>query len=195
MKNFRRSLLFTLLASFSAASLVSASSLPAMQITISNSAGKLVYKGRTNSQGLFTTPSLMPGKYVVQFNATKSLKGRELALVLGTGKKKVVANSVAGSKFNQGGVAMKVEVDKAMTLTGQVADAATAATNATASNGRVKYINGKKYVWEEGEMGSNLGGRWVDANSPEAQNVTLIDRKGIQEFQDRTQPPPPPNAK
>ena len=195
MKNFRRSLPFTLLALFGAASLVSASPLPALQVTISNSAGKLIYKGRTDSQGLFRTPSLMPGKYVVQFNAKSSLKGRELALVVGAGKKKVVANSVAGSKLNQGGVAMRVEVDKATSLVGQVSDAAAAAANTTASNSKVKYINGKKFVWIQGEMGSNLGGRWVDAASPEARDVLTIDQKGMRDLQDRTQPGPPPNAK
>ncbi len=190
MKNFRRSLLLSLLVLFGVASLAYAS-LPSLQVTVSNSAGKLVYKGRTNSQGLFTTANLAPGDYVVQFNS-QNLKGRELALVVGAGKKKVVANSVPGAKFGQGGVAMRVEVDKSMNLTGQVTDLADAKT---ADNAKVKYINGKKYVWVAGELGSNLGGRWVDASSPAAQHVTGFDQKGIRDLQDRTQPPPPPNAR
>ncbi|MGH7938897.1 MAG: carboxypeptidase-like regulatory domain-containing protein [Bryobacteraceae bacterium] len=190
MKTLRCSLLVASVALLGVASLASAA-VPAMTVTVSNSAGKLMFKGKTNAAGLFSTKSLAPGSYVVQFNSDSS-KGGPYALVIGAGKKKVVADSVPASKFSKGGVAMRVEVSKAMSLTGQVSDAA---ANTTASNGKVKYINGKKFVWIEGAMGSNLGGRWVDAASPEARDVILIDQKGIQEFQDRTQPAPPPNAK
>ncbi len=181
MKTFRRSLLLTLGLFLGLASLAY-SSLPSLQVTVSNSAGKLVYKGATNAQGLFSTANLPPGDYIVQFNST-NLKGRDFALVVAAGKKKVVANSVAGAKFAAGGVAMKVEVEKPINLTGQVTDVA---ATQTASNAKVKYINGKKYVWVANEAGSNLGGRWVDASSPEARgssNLTVLNQDQVRTLQ------------
>lgn len=189
MKTFRRSLLLSSALFLGLASLAY-SSLPSLQVTVSNSAGKLVYKGNTNSQGLFATANLPPGSYVVQFNSTK-LKGRELALVVAAGKKKVVANSIAGARFAAGGVAMKVDVEKPINLTGQVTDAAAAQT---ASNGKVKYIKGKKYVWLPPDTSSNLGGRWVDASSAEGQRVESISAIDMRTIEDRGDPQPPANA-
>lgn len=192
MKTLSRSLLLTSLALLGAASLASAA-VPTMDVTVSNSSGKLLFKGKTDATGLFTTKSLAPGSYVVQFNS-KSSKGGPFAVVVAAGKKKVVANSVPASKFSKGGVAMRVEVSKAMSLTGQVAEAGqtTMASDegSTKGNAKVKYINGKKYVWVQGELGSNLGGRWVDANSPEAQNrQDLGGTKSLQDMQSKTQYP------
>ncbi len=187
MKKLTLSLLLPLFACLGMASFVAAGSMPAMQVVVSNSANKVVYKGMTNTRGVFETPKLAPGNYVVQFNTKKSLKGDNYFLVVSAGKKKVVANAVSGDKFSKGGVAMKVDVGSAMMVTGQVSDAeiaATAQSGGQKADGRkTKMINGKKYVWVEGEMGSNLGGRWVDADSPAAQNVEQWDRKHIQDFQ------------
>ena len=190
MKTLRRSLLLSLGLFLGLASLAY-SSLPSLQVTVSNSAGKLVYKGATNAQGLFSTANLPPGDYIVQFNSAK-LKGRELALVVAAGKKKVVANSVAGARFAAGGVAMKVEVAKSINLTGQVTDAAAAQT---ASNSKVKYINGKKYVWLQPDTSSNLGGRWVDASSAEGQRVETISGIDLRQIEDRGDPRPPANGR
>ncbi|MEO6870674.1 MAG: carboxypeptidase-like regulatory domain-containing protein [Chthoniobacterales bacterium] len=185
MKTLRRFLfLFALLG---AASLVSAA-VPPMDVTVSNSAGKLLFKGKTDAQGVFTTKSLAPGNYVVQFKS-KSSKGGPYTLVVGAGKKKVVAESVPASKISKGGVALRVEVSKAISLSGQVAEAGQTTMAASAgsdkSNAKVKYVNGKKFVWVQGELGSNLGGRWVDANSPEGRNVQNVDTKSIQDLQSR----------
>lgn len=163
-----------------------------MTVTVSNSAGKLMFKGKTNAAGSFTTKSLTPGNYVVQFNSDSS-KGGPYALVVAAGKKKVVADSVPASKFRTGGVAMRVEVSKAVSLTGQIAPAGqtTLASNESGSNGnaRVKYINGKKYVWVTNEIDSNLGGRWVDANSPEGRsNQILLKQDQIQKLQEEGNP-------
>lgn len=194
MKNLRHSLPLSLLIFLSVATLTSAASAPAMEVTVSNSAGKLVYNGKIDAKGIFATPNLAPGSYVVQFNARNSIKGGPFALVVSAGKKKVVAESVPAGKFSKGGVAMKVDVAREINLTGQVADAG-AATADTKSNSKVKYIKGKKYVWVTGDLGSNLGGRWVDASSAGARNSQNIDQDGIRAFQDRTQPPPPPNGR
>lgn len=169
----------------SAISLANAS-VPIMEVKIATGAGKLVFSGKTDRTGLFTTRQLAPGDYVVQFNS-KSSKGGPFAVVVSAGKKKVVAESVPSSKFNQGGVAMKLKVDKAMSVTGQVAEVGqTAAKNGAVvqENGRkVKYVDGKKYVWVQGELGSNLGGRWVEADSAEGRNVENMSTDSIQQLQ------------
>ncbi len=193
MKPFRRSLLFSSLALLGAASIASAT-IPTMEVTVSDSAGKLEFRGKTNSEGLFTTKTLAPGNYVVQFNS-KSSKGGPYFLVIAAGKKKVTAESVPAAKFSKGGVAMHVEVSKAMSLTGQVAETGqmttTASNGGNKSNAKVKYVNGKKLVWVQGELGSNLGGHWVDANSPEGRNVQAVGTKDLQDIQSRSQFPQP----
>lgn len=187
MKPLSRSFLLTSLALLGAASLAVAAA-PTMNVTVTNSAGKLEFKGKTDAQGLFTTKSLAPGNYVVQFNS-KSSQGGPYALVVTAGKKKVTADSVPASKFSKGGIAMRVEVAKPMSLIGQVAAAGhtTIASNQTSTKGgvKVKYVDGKKFVWVQSELGSNLGGHWVDANSPEARNVENVDTKGFQDLQSR----------
>ncbi len=192
MKIRSRSFLLSSLALFGAASLACAS-IPAMDVTVSNSSGKLLYKGKTDANGLFTTKVLPAGDYVVQFNA-KAANGGPFALVVGAGKKKTSADSVPASKFVKGGVAMRVEMDKQMALVGQVAAVGHLTLGndqqqATKGNPKVKYINGKKYVWVEGGLGSNIGGHWVDADSPEAQNVQNMGAKGLQDLQSKTQYP------
>ena len=192
MKTFSRSLLLSSLALLGAASLAFASA-PKMDVTVTNSAGKVLFKGKTDAQGVFATRNLSPGNYVVQFNAN-SANGGPFALVINVGKKKVAAESVPASKFVKGGVAMKVEVDKEMRLVGQIApvgqitlgnsDKAVAKGSA-----KVKYVNGKKYVWVVGGTGSNLGGHWADADSPEARNITTYGAKDLQDLQSRSQFP------
>lgn len=188
MKTYRRSLVISSLALLGAASLAFASA-PKMDVTVTNSAGKVLFKGKTDPQGVFATNNLSPGNYVVQFNAN-STKGGPFAVMVNAGKKKVSAESVPAAKFVKGGVALRVEVDKAMRLVGQVAPVGQITLGngdkaVAKGQGKVKYVNGKKYVWVEGGTGSNLGGHWADADSPEARNVTNIGNKDIQDFQSR----------
>ena len=85
---------------------------PEMRVTISDANGYAAYKGATDLDGSFATGSLKPGRYVVQFNATRNdVEGNNYALVVAAGKKKVVANVVGGEKFAGGGVAMRIEVE------------------------------------------------------------------------------------
>lgn len=194
MKTLRRSLLFSCLALVSSSSLVSAS-VPIMQVKIATGAGKLAFSGKTDATGLFTTKQIAPGDYVVQFTSNSS-KGGPFAVVISAGKKKVVAESVPASEFTRGGVAMKLKVDKAMNVTGQVAEVGqTAAAHKNGAvvmeNGRkVKYVNGKKLVWAQNDLGSNLGGHWVDAQSPEGRNVQNVSNDSINQIsQSRSSPP------
>lgn len=185
MKTLRRSLLFTCLALVSATSLVSAS-VPIMGVKITNGTGKLVFNGKTDGAGLFTAKALAPGDYSVQLNSN-SAKGGPFAVVVSAGKKKVMVGSVPAAQFAKGGVALKLKVDKAMNLSGQVSQVgqATAKDGAPVmENGRkVKYVNGKKLVWVQGELGSNLGGRWVDADSAEGLRVQSVDTKAVSDLQ------------
>ncbi len=189
MKINRRSLLLSSLALLGAASLAFAS-VPKMDVTVTNSAGKVLFKGKTDPQGVFATRNLSPGNYVVQFNATAA-EGGPFAVMVNVGKKKVSAQSVPAAKFVEGGVAMRIEVGKEMRLVGQVAPVGQITLGNTDKPGakttaKVKYVNGKKYVWVGGGTGSNLGGHWVDADSPEARNVTIWGAKDLQDYQSRS---------
>lgn len=96
--------------------------MPALNVTVSDAAGKVAFKGATKSDGAFATAKLQPGNYVVQFNSTNaSLKGGLYSIIVAAGAKKVVADSLAGAKFLGGGVAMKVQVGAGSNIVGHVA--------------------------------------------------------------------------
>ena len=135
-------------------------SVPALKVTISDSAGKVAFQGMTNSSGAFATKSLPAGNYVVQFNASdSSLKGQALNFIVSAGKKKVTAEAIAGEKLLSGGVAMKVEVGANLNISGQAS---------SALNAKVDPKTGKKLVYIPPRIGSNLSGRWVPEDSAEA---------------------------
>jgi hypothetical protein len=105
---------------FLAASFANAG-VPSMNVTVSDSTGKAAFKGATKSNGDFATAKLQPGSYVVQFIAKdSSVKGGQYSVVVAAGTKKVVANAVAGERFLNGGVAMKLEVGTGLNISGQV---------------------------------------------------------------------------
>jgi hypothetical protein len=186
MKNFNRSLLLSSLACIGLASLAYAAT-PSMEVTVSNSAKKVVYQGRTDASGAFTTPSLAPGNYVVLFTTKSSPKGGPFSLIVTAGKQETSADSLPGGKFAQGGVAMAIKVNTAMSLRGQItgggAKAAMRAGSATASaashpdgetmeNGkRVKYTSGKKFVWVPTTIAAGSSGHWASADSAEGRNA------------------------
>src|SRR4051812_359203 len=105
--------------------------IPPVNVTVSDASGKAAFNGATKSDGAFATKKLQPGNYVVQFSAKNpSLKGGQYSIIVAAGKKKVVANSVAGEKFLGGGVAMKVEVGTDLNIIGQVSPGALPADTA-----------------------------------------------------------------
>ncbi len=105
---------------------------PPMNVTVSDSTGKAAFKGATQTDGGFSTTTLQPGNYVVQFTAKNpSLKGGPYSIVVAAGKKKVVANAVAGEKFLGGGVAMRVEVGAGLSIIGQVWAGSSAVNSST----------------------------------------------------------------
>jgi len=154
-------------------------SVPSLKVTISDSAGKVAFKGATNSSGAFATKSLPAGNYVVQFNAIdSSLKGQALNFIVSAGKKKVTAEAIAGEKLLAGGVAMKVEVGANLNITGQAS---------SAINAKIDPKTGKKLVYIKPRTGSNLPGIWVPEDSPEAveaRNLGELRTEDMRKWQD-----------
>lgn len=184
-----KNLIHGLLASFFLAVTASLfAAVPAMDVTVSTSTGKLAFKGRTNANGTFSTGNLAPGNYVVQFNAKDSaaVKGGKFLVVVSAGKRKVTAGDVQGGKFVAGGVAMKVEVGSGLKITGQVADQQSVAAK---SDANVRVINGKRYVFVR-EIGSQVG-RWVEEGSSEAasaHNKGTMSKEAVSSLQSHEPP-------
>ena len=104
---------------------------PPMNVTVSDSAGKMAFKGTTKVDGDFATAKLSPGNYVVQLTSKNAaVRGGQYSIVVAAGKKKIVANAVAGEKFLGAGVAMKVEVGAGLNITGQVVDGPSVSSSA-----------------------------------------------------------------
>jgi len=187
-----RKLLFSLLL-LPAFTLASAASLPTVDVAVTNSAGKSVYKGATDAKGTFSTGKLAPGDYVVQFTAKNPGKGN-FALAANAGKNQMAANSVAASRLSDPGVAMKIKVQGDTSITGQVAEAGklaqapaqSASVPTSIAGHRTKVENGKTYVWLTDSVGSVAGGHWAELNSAEAQAVVGV--VGQKPTQTRTAP-------
>ena len=63
--------------------------IPSMNVTVSDAAGKLAFKGATKSDGGFATEKLQPGNYVVQLTSKNSaLKSGQYSIIIAAGKKK-----------------------------------------------------------------------------------------------------------
>ena len=178
MKNMIRSTVLSLLG---LAASLAYGAVPAVNVTVSDAGGKAAYKGATNTSGAFATAKLAPGNYTVQFNSSNAeLKGKQYALVVAAGKKKVSAK-VAGEKFAGGGVAMKVDVGAGLNITGQLA-----AETGPVSSG------GKKMVWIPAALGSNMPGHWVEEDSAEAKTSktrTIMSKDAVQKIQENAKNP------
>lgn len=125
----------------------------AVELTAKDKAsGKVVYKGETNAAGKFSTSALAPGTYTFQFTA-KDGAGFQVAL---SGAKS--AKQIKGPKSS---VTFAVEMASTNKVSGRVtATPATAATGGK-NDPNVKIVNGKRYVFVRGEIGSNMGGKWI----------------------------------
>ena len=179
MKNIFR---LTPIAFFLGAVSLACGAVPALTVTVSDAGGKVAFKGATNSSGLFATTNLKPGSYIVTFNSTNAaLKGNQYVLVISAGKKKVIADAVAGEKLVGDGVAMKVNVESGMKITGQIAPEKDVRF---AGSPNVRLINGKRYFWVQSEVGTNVGGRWVEEGTPSARNIVYLSPAWVQKVQD-----------
>jgi hypothetical protein len=152
---------------------------PPMEVTVFDASGKVGFKGAMKANGTFATANLQPGHYVVQFN-TKSAaaKGNQYLLVVSAGNKKVIATGVSGETFIGGGVAMRVNVGAGLKITGQVASEENVALN-------YRVIGGQRFVWASEGLGSNMGGRWVEASMAPARNVVRVTHDALSKFMDR----------
>jgi hypothetical protein len=155
---------------------------PPMQVTIFDAAEKVAFKGPLGHGLTFATHNLPPGKYVVQFNSrTTAATGQHYFLAISAGRKKVIADAVAGELLAGRGAAMRVDVGRGLRITGQVVreDAAVVRTDS-----RYRLIDGRPYIWLATELGSNLGGRWVDASIAPSSNINSISRDFVVKAQD-----------
>ena len=155
---------------------------PAINVAVLDSGGKTAFRGATNTDGLFATAKLVPGKYVVQFDSPSvTLKGNHYLIVVAAGSKKFTANAVPGGKFSAGGVAMKIAVGSPLKVTGQIVSEQPLSSSA---DGNVRIIQGIRYYWVKSGTGSNLG-RWVEAGTKNSRNVVGMDSGAIRNLHDR----------
>jgi hypothetical protein len=94
---------------------------PLIKVCVSDEGGRVAFKDVVQAGTPFVTSSLKPGNYVVQFNSSsRALEDNRYFVVVSAGRKKVVADSVSGEKF-QGGIAVRVAVGRGLRITGQIA--------------------------------------------------------------------------
>jgi hypothetical protein len=154
-----------------------------MEVTVLDASGKVGFKGATNADGTFTTANLQPGHYVVQFDTRSAAAKRNCYLVVvSAGKKKVVATDVPGETFISGGAAMKVNVERGLRITGQIANQQIEGSEAGVN---YRVVGGQRFVWVTAEVGSQAGGRWVEEGLAPARQVTVFSKDGIRKFQEK----------
>lgn len=77
---------------------------------------------------------------------------------------------------------MNVQVAAPAKMSGQVANGQIAGTRTEQMEtvkANVKVMDGKRYVWVPGQLGSQIGGRWVEEGSDEAR-LSTTNQKGRQ---------------
>jgi hypothetical protein len=177
MRNIARFFIALVVGAFAC---VAYAALPQMNVSVSDSSGKVAFKGATDSKGVFATSKLQAGKYVVQIKSTSAPKGSHYAMVVSAGTKKVTASAIGAEKLAGGGVAMKIDVGAGLNITGQVA----AEDKNTAPMGK----NGKPMVWIPKRVGSNIAAHWAESDSAEAKEAatsTSYSQKNIQDKQNQ----------
>jgi len=152
---------------------------PPLTVTVTGPGGKVAFKGATNTAGTFATSKLGTGNYVVQFTSSKASKGSQYSVVISAGKKKVMANGVAGEKFAAGGVAMKIEVGAGLSISGQVATEEKSTSSAPIGK------NGKPMVWIGRKLGSNIAAHWAESDSAEAKEAMTNPSMSTRDLQNR----------
>ena len=139
-----------------------------MDVTVSDAAGRLVHRGKTDAAGVFVTGRVAPGNYVVQLNAKKvALNRNDYGIFAAGGTHRVVADAVEGATFAKGGVAMRLKLKAATPIIGQVA---LGGVNALGT----KIVGGLRYILMPPETGSHAGPRWVEEGTHSARNITRL---------------------
>ena len=138
-----------------------------LEVTVSDAAGRLSYRGRTDSNGVFASRPLAAGEYVVQFKGRNVAVDRnDYAIFAAAGHRRVVADSIAGAKFAGGGVAMRLKSTARTPVIGQVAIGGVEALG-------TKIVKGVRFILVPPVTGE-LGPRWVEEGTQAARNVTRI---------------------
>lgn len=150
-----------------AASTVAAGGVANVGITISDGAGRLTYRGKTDANGVFATARVSPGNYVVQFQAKRAAASRnDYAIFAAAGHHNVVADAVSGAKFSGAGIAIRLKPTTTTPIIGQVALGGV-------NELRTKIVKGVRYVLLPPETG-DLAPRWVREGSHPARNISRI---------------------
>ena len=157
--------------------------IPSMDVTVFDATEKVVFKQAINASATFATRNLPAGNYVVQFKTrSAAVKGNQYLLVVSAGKKKVIADSVAGETLTRGGAAMKIRVAPGSEISGQILN-----DEAIANAGGPKYrtIDGKRYVLVTGQTGTNIAAHWEEASLAPARTLVVWTRDELQKRMDR----------
>lgn len=157
---------------------------PVLAVSVSDTNGKVVFSGATKAGATFATQRLAPGEYVVQLKSSASIrKGERYLLVASAGRKKIIADNVAGEMFTGPGVAMKVRVSSRIEITGQVARSAAMSYH---GDPKVKVIDGRIYLWVDAETGSHLGGRWVEGSLADGRQIVALKPSWLNRMQENS---------
>ena len=157
-----------------------ASKVPVDVTAKEKASGKVVYQGKTDGGGKFTTATLQPGKYVLELRSNEP-QGFQVALGGTKTAKQIKAKD---------GLAFDVEIAPASKVTGKVTIVPLTAAQQLGmakANKNVRMINGKPHVWVRGEIGSHMGGKWVPADEAEVVNAKAgrgNASEGLQKMQD-----------
>ncbi len=155
---------------------------PSVKVTVSDASGKTVCETSTDGNGVFHTPHLSPGDYVVQLRSDGAgLQKNQYLVVVGAGVKKVIADAVRGEQFAGPGVAMRIKVGRGLNIEGQMANENAVSV---AGNPNVKVLNGHRYIFVASMTGSNLGPHWMDESVGLSRNIIALDRRAIAYIQD-----------
>ena len=167
-----------------ASAVYAASGAAAVTVTVKHKdSGKTVYRAPTDAAGKFATANLQPGSYNVEFQSAKGsgFEGKQLSISLSGGKGAPRKAYPAVGKHLRSGVAVSINLPSISTLAGEVLVTGNEVPEGAAPAGmekvraNVKVINGKRYVWVQAPIGSNMGGKWVEAGTEGA--VLATDKK------------------
>jgi Carboxypeptidase regulatory-like domain len=138
-----------------------------VEVTVSDAAGRLIYRAKTDANGVFVMRQAPPGNYVIEFKARNAASNRnDYAIFAAAGHQRVVADAISGAKFAGAGVAMRLKTRTRSPIIGQVA---LGGVNALGT----KIVKGVRYVLLPPATG-DLGPRWVEEGTEAARNVTRI---------------------
>jgi hypothetical protein len=184
MKHIIRGIL--VLAVFAASTLYSGQPAPGVvgvDVVVKQNPGK---RAMTDTHGSFVLDGLAPGSYTVTFRArpAKDVKSPPKTMV-SVASSYTIKLEVGNQSVNQGGFSadrLRAGIDFPV----QVGSGATI-------RGQVLGVGNKRMVWIPQEVGSNIPGHWVDADSPEGKAATkratfLTSKDTLNRMQDEHTP-------